>query len=71
MRRNPGQLIFIDVVVFSDAIFEVMLPMQRNHWVSILIIVEEFPHSIDDGFHLWGSSPAPEWSQSIGTPHQS
>lgn len=57
VRRNPGQLIFIDVVVFSDAIFEVMLPVQRNHWVPILIIVEEFSHSINDGFHLWRSSP--------------
>ena len=28
--RNPGQLIFIDVVVFPDAIFEVMLPVQRT-----------------------------------------
>ena len=57
MGRNPGKLIFIDAVVFPDAIFEVMLPVQRNHWVSILIIVEEFPHSINDGFHLWQSSP--------------
>ena len=30
MERNPGQLIFIDVVVFPDAIFEVMLPVQRT-----------------------------------------
>lgn len=69
--RNLGKLIFIDVVVFSDAIFEVMLPVQRNHWVSILIIVEEFPHSIDDGFHLWRSSPLQNGQLSIGTPHRS